>query len=502
MEKMSDPIITAAILYDLVHCPHRIYLDQYGDETRRDPESAFLRLLWERGALHEREVMSGTEAEYTDLSALDGEDRERATLEAMDRGDPLIYSGRIRAGDLLGIPDLLRKEAGGYTAGDIKSGAALQGGNDLEDGRPRKHYAVQLALYTDILRRLGRAGDGHPFIWDVNGRETSYDLDVFKNSRSGLTWRDFYRQNLESAREILSRRRETHPAYTSVCRQCHWYSFCKNAVHQSRDLTLIPFLGRSKRDTLQSQIRNLHQMARCRVVDYVRGPKTVFPRIGPDSLKKFRLRAQMLLDPHARPFALMPIHLPDTARELFYDVETDPLQDICYLHGFMERTNRDPASERYVPFYADEPTPDAEKAVFQQAWKYIRDSRPCAVYYYSSYEKTTLRRLQKRYPDVASEQEIEVFFESASTVDLYTDIIIKKTEWPANDRSIKSLAPVLGFKWRDENPSGAESIEWYDEWVRTGNPDAKKRILLYNEDDCVATRVVLDGVRQLEVRSQ
>ncbi|HHS14208.1 MAG TPA: hypothetical protein ENN03_10645 [bacterium] len=82
----------------------------------------------------------------------------------------------------------------------------------------------------------------------------------------------------------------------------------------------------------------------------------------------------------------------------------------------------------------------------------------------------------------------------------YTDIIIKKTEWPVNDRSIKSLAPVLGFKWRDENPSGAESIEWYDEWVRTGNPDAKKRILLYNEDDCVATRVVLDGVKQLEVK--
>ena len=41
----------------------------------------------------------------------------------MRRGDPLIYSPRISADDLLGVPDLLRKEPGGYVPGDIKSGA-------------------------------------------------------------------------------------------------------------------------------------------------------------------------------------------------------------------------------------------------------------------------------------------------------------------------------------------------------------------------------------------
>jgi len=31
--------------------------------------------------------------------------------------------------------------------------------------------------------------------------------------------------------------------------------------------------------------------------------------------------------------------------------------DLCYLHGFVVRENRDDATERYVLFFADEPTP-------------------------------------------------------------------------------------------------------------------------------------------------
>ena len=71
----------------------------------------------------------------------------------MRNGEALIYSGRIQADGLLGNPDLLRKEDDGYIAGDIKSGAVEEGPEDLS--KPKKHYAVQLALYTDILERIG-----------------------------------------------------------------------------------------------------------------------------------------------------------------------------------------------------------------------------------------------------------------------------------------------------------------------------------------------------------
>jgi len=76
----------------------------------------------------------------------------------LSRGDTLIYGGRISADGLLGEPDLLRWTQGGYVAGDIKSGAGVEGASEDTDGKPKKHYAVQLALYTDILERMGFSG--------------------------------------------------------------------------------------------------------------------------------------------------------------------------------------------------------------------------------------------------------------------------------------------------------------------------------------------------------
>ncbi len=46
-------------------------------------------------------------------------------------------------------------------------------------------------------------------------------------------------------------------------------------------------------------------------------------------------------------------------------------------------------------------------------------------------------------------------------------------------------------------PSGAASIEWFDRWVKGRDPADRQRILDYNEDDCRATRVLLDGIRAL-----
>jgi len=95
---------------------------------------------------------------------------------------------------------------------------------------------------------------------------------------------------------------------------------------------------------------------------------------------------------------------------------------------------------------------------------------------------------------------IEDLFDPAYAVDLYHHVVRPKTEWPTRDFSIKTLASFLGFSWRDPNPSGAASIEWYHRWTESGDPEIRQRILDYNEDDCVATRVLLDGIRKLSVQ--
>jgi len=75
----------------------------------------------------------------------------------------------------------------------------------------------------------------------------------------------------------------------------------------------------------------------------------------------------------------------------------------------------------------------------------------------------------------------------------------KYTEWPTCDHTLKTLAQYLDFEWRDTDPSGAASIEWFQRWSESKDPKIKQRILEYNEDDCLATRVLLDKIKTLNV---
>ena len=488
--------VTGSMLYDLLACPHRLHMDKFADPSERNPVSPFVQLLWKKGALYEKEVMEGPEALFTDLSGYRGEEQELKTREAMRRRDALIYSGRIRADELLGIPDLLRREGDGYLAGDIKSGAGAEGTEDL--AKPNKHYAVQLALYTDILERIGFSAGRKGFIWDIHGNEVDYDFARPQSARNpGTLWEE-YETVLSRARAILSGRGETRAAYASICKLCHWHSACLKQLEDADDLTLIPELGRAKRDAMVGSVPTVDTLANADLSEFLKGKKTIFPGIGPATLEKFSERARLLgAGPDAKPYLKEPLQLPSERVELFFDIEVDPMRDHCYLHGFVERHNGDSKSERFVHFFADDATEEAEKKAFADAWDFMQASRPCAIYYYAPYEKTIYRKLREKYPGVCSAAELEALFDAADTVDLYTDVVRKSTEWPTHNYSLKTLARYLGFDWKDTDPSGAASIEWFHRWTETGDEAIRQRILTYNEDDCRATLVLRDALQHL-----
>lgn len=491
------PPVTAALLYALVACPHRVTMDLYADPSERDEPNAFVELLWERGSLYEKEVIAGLKDPFLDLSRFAGDEKEQRTSEAMQRGEPLIYGGRIQAEGLLGDPDLIRKHESGYVAGDIKSGSGEEGPED--NSKPKVHYAVQLGLYTDILERKGLSARRHAFIWDIHGREVPYDFQTPYGKRSPRTlWQD-YEDALREAQAIINKSMTTLPAFGAVCKLCHWYTACVRGLKEADDLTMIPELGRSKRDVMYGSIRTVAQLASADPENFVSGNKSVFPGIGPDTLRKFHERAKLLSEKDAKAYTRAPIVFPKHERELFFDIEVDPMRDICYLHGFVERLHRDNATEKFVFTFADAATPVAEQRAFANAWGYIQERQPCTIYYYSKYERTIYRALQEKYPDVCSADDIEQLFDPANAIDLYSDVVKKTTEWPTWNFSIKTLATYLGFSWRDTHPSGAASIEWFHRWIESGDPAIRQRILDYNEDDCRATRVLRDALENLPV---
>ena len=130
----------------------------------------------------------------------------------------------------------------------------------------------------------------------------------------------------------------------------------------------------------------------------------------------------------------------------------------------------------------------------------MREHASAAVYVYSHFERTTYKKLAAKYPEVCSVAEVEAFFAGSLVKDLFTDIIRSGSEWPTMSFSIKSIAKFLGFAWRDTQPSGAASIEWFHRYSQTKDTELRQRILDYNEDDCRAMRFLVDEIKHLDVR--
>lgn len=489
-------MITATQLYDFVQCPTRAELDFRGDRMLKDEPSDFVQMLWNQGLTHEQ-AMALDLPISVNIDDLDGVDRLAATLDAMDRKEPLIFHGVIAADGLIGEPDLLMLKGDAYVPGDIKSGAGVEG--DEADAKPKKHYSVQIAHYVNILELMGRSdGTRKAFVVDRTGSTVEYDMNLPQGTRTPETWWELYERTLASVTRMVEG--ETHrPALSSACKLCQWLTPCKDFLVSENDLTLIAELGRAKRDVLIPVFPAIDAFLRAEIESYAHPKdkkKTVFPGIGPDTLRKLQFRAKVLAEPENGPVLKVPLELPTAENEVFFDIEADPLRDLVYLHGFAQRKHGETACE-FAPYLAEQPNVEQEEQAFAAAWAYLSERvTDSIVYYYSPYERTAYKNLARKYGSVCTVAQVEELFGLPCMIDLY-GIVRQHTEWPTYDQSIKSLAKLLGFYWRDTNPSGAASIEWYNRWVESQDGAIRTRILEYNEDDCLATGVVLDGIRAL-----
>lgn len=153
---------------------------------------------------------------------------------------------------------------------------------------------------------------------------------------------------------------------------------------------------------------------------------------------------------------------------------------------------RSDGTARYVSFFAE--TEDEERSAFAGALAFLTADPSATIYYYSKFERSTYRALQRRHADVCGECDLEALFGPARAIDLLFDVIMPHTEWPTRNLSIKTIARHFGFDWRDKAASGANAIAWYDDYRRSGDPAVRARILAYNEDDVRASAAVLDGL--------
>ena len=105
------------------------------------------------------------------------------------------------------------------------------------------------------------------------------------------------------------------------------------------------------------------------------------------------------------------------------------------------------------------------------------------------------RWLREGATTLAIGAEVEQFVESAAWVDLLR--VFQDQVVTGQGGSLKSVAPLTGFAWRDDDPGGAQSMQWWADAVDTNLSASERarhrtRLLQYNEDDVRATRHIRD----------
>ena len=482
---LSMKSITAQDLYNLTKCAHRVYLDANGDVSQKGKVNSFISLLWELGLQTERDYLASLDGqEIVDLQTLSLGVAFEETIRLMEQGVTVIYQGCLRDASYVGRPDLLVKceeepsrfGAYCYEPIEIKAG---RGWEHTERRTPtfKKHYAFQVLFYRMLLKE--QQGSIPKLARIINGQK---EFEVFDPAPFEA---DFLLA-LEHVRRLVNADETSEPVLGSHCYLCGWFNHCEQWVRERSDPTSLFFVGKQKFHMKTVGLQTVEDIARMDVKEYLKPPKKI-PRMGEKSLTRMKQRAQVLLDHEPR--IQSGFAFPDNKREIYFDIEDDPTQSLTYLYGLLIR------EEQCAPYYRYflAKNPQDEEETVRAFWDFLASMEEGTYYVYSHKERTSLKQLMERY-----DLDRDVFEQYVGReYDLYSDLIVTYSDWPTFSYSIKHIAKMVGFRWRDPDPSGANSITWFNDYLKNPSRQALlERILRYNEDDCAAMMSIKDYFSQ------
>ncbi len=476
---MAFPRVTAQDLYNHTKCLHRVYLDSNGDQSEKSEVSSFVKLLWEVGLQTERDYIDSLgDLEIVDLQSFAVEPAFTETIMAMEQGVPLIYQGCLIYENFVGRPDLLIKREDGeshfgqylYEPIDIKAGKGWEE-TEGKKGKFKEHYAFQILFYRLLLEKIQGVVPSVGRIINVDKQLEEFDPVLFEAR---------FKQAIQDVQQLVAGDESSEPVLGSHCTMCGWFGRCYRWVKAASDPTGLFFVGKQKFVLREHGLHTIEDLAKMEVDRYLKPPHKI-PRMGKISLSRMKERARVMLK--GKPVIRAGYVFPEVDQEVYFDIEDDPTRGVTYLFGFV--TQGKIGSAHFSYFLAK--SPKDEERTIRAFWEFIQSTDRVVYYVYSHKERSTLKRLMEKY-DLDSEP-----FEKykACEFDLYQDLIVAYSDWPTFSYGIKHIAKCIGFQWRDPDPSGANSIAWYNDYL--ANPEDEtvlNRILDYNEDDCYAMAAI------------
>ena len=323
----------------------------------------------------------------------------------------------------------------------------------------------------------------------------------------------------ETLRQLPTRSRRR-----SECHNCGWWdTLCRRDLTIRDDVSLV--VSAAQAEALAEE--NIHTVAQLAALDVVQpehwpgGSFETAVALARASLAGFAVIRQEGV-----------VEVPRADVEIDIDMES-VLDDGAYLWGALltytseeavqaMAVEGDAAVPGYRPYVTWRKLPNRSTAeCFVRLWQWVSRLRrraaeeglSCLVYCYAQAGERQWMLSNVRtfadYTAMPSEAEVRELVDGPHWVDVFR--LVERQFVGVYGLGLKKVAPVAGFQWRDEEPSGEASIAWHAQAVRPGarygSAEAKAmaqqvraRILAYNEDDVRATLAVREWLSAGEWR--
>ncbi|MBU0645998.1 TM0106 family RecB-like putative nuclease [Patescibacteria group bacterium] len=458
-------LITEKTFYQYLKCPHWVYFSAQGGDKKHE---ALMDKLIDGGLIEEKErELISDRKELVEVTAEDPEQAFYQTLEYMREGRQTIYHGVLIDKHWVGHPDILEKVEGKSKFGDYYYVAA-----DIKNTRHiYDEHKFQGCFYAELLGLLQGAKPRQGYVITPDNSVLEYLIEEFEGH---------YHLTLDAIERVVAGQEPPH-FMTSGCKQSPWYSECRSLSESCADLSMLNRVWRQEVARLKKAgyetIESLADKSVAHLIKQV-------PDVAEWRLEIMRDQALALRD--NRYIIRQSVDLPEADTELYFDIESDPLRDFIYLFGVYEVSQDKQEYHAFMANYTDK-----EDEMWAEFAEFMASHIDCPVYHYGSYERDVVSRFAAKYgcSDLVREA-LE-----RNLIDVL-ELIRPAVIFPLSFYSLKDIGAYVGYHWRAEDASGANSVLWFEDWLRTKSDDLKKKILEYNEDDVIATYKVQRWLRE------
>ena len=478
MNDLTTEALTATTVASYTTSPFAIYCNKFVSKHEQDEVTEYLRLLSQRGNEHESQTVQEKYPEMAEIQYSESEEGFKLTLDSMISGTNVLHGMPIYflPEGIYGKADIIERSNTNnsifgnyhYTIKEVKLAKNIQ-----------ETHLIQGAFYNYLL---GKIQNFTPKTFAMINGEGEESVHEYSEYESVLL------DSIEGTRKILQGE-PISPTHGSC--DYPWTSYCNKKAVETNDISLVTGISLKTKNQLFDKFKTVEELSRASILDL-----TAIKGIGDKTAIKYVNTAKAIHSGTHNIIDIDKIDFPQRKVEIFLDLEgidptmaEDGIPQIDYLIGILVREN---SEEKYISFTAK--NTNLEKEMLLEFLDFLKSQEDYVIYHYHHYEKTHMSKMMDKYEIDNATQNLLL----DNLIDIHkvaTDSVV----FPTYGNGLKQIAPYLGFSWRHKDVSATESISMYLEYV--DNPEENKikfqKIIDYNEDDCIATRVIKDWLASI-----